>query len=59
LAVRDALMALRPEHRTVVIEIFYRGRTAQEVATALGIPLGTVKSRTHYALRALRRYLAD
>ncbi len=59
LTVRDALMALPPEHRRVLVELYYRGRTPQEVATALGIPLGTVKSRTHYALRALRQYIAD
>jgi RNA polymerase sigma-70 factor, ECF subfamily len=59
LTVRDALMALRPEQRTVLVELYYRGRTPQEVATALGIPLGTVKSRTYYALRALRQYVAD
>jgi RNA polymerase sigma-70 factor (ECF subfamily) len=59
LTVRDALRALKPEHRTVLVELYFRGRTPQEVATALGIPVGTVKSRTHYALRALRRYIGD
>jgi RNA polymerase sigma-70 factor (ECF subfamily) len=59
LTVRDALMVLKPEQRTVLIELYFRGRTPQEVATALGIPVGTVKSRTHYALRALRKYIGD
>jgi RNA polymerase sigma-70 factor (ECF subfamily) len=59
LTVRNAVTALRPEQRTLLIDLYYHGRTPQEVATALGIPLGTVKSRTHYALRALRQHVAD
>jgi RNA polymerase sigma-70 factor, ECF subfamily len=59
LTVRDALTSLKPEQRTVLVELYFRGRTPQEVATALGIPVGTVKSRTHYALRALRKYIGD
>jgi len=59
LTVREALAALPPEQRIVLVEQYYRGRTAREVAAALGIPVGTVKSRTFYALRALRQYLAD
>jgi len=53
-AVRSGLMSLRPEHREVLVEVFYRERSVKETAKALGIPEGTVKSRTHYALRALR-----
>jgi len=30
-----------------------------EAAQTLGVPVGTIKSRTHYALHALRRALAD
>ncbi|MET7609218.1 sigma-70 family RNA polymerase sigma factor [Streptomyces avermitilis] len=51
----DALDRLKPEHRDVLVEIYYRGRTASEAAGLLGIPEGTVKSRAHHALRALRR----
>ena len=50
----DALAALSAEHRAVVIEVYYRRSTVAEAARALGIPPGTVKSRTFYALRALR-----
>ena len=50
----DALAALSAEHRAVVIEVYYRRATVNEAARALGIPPGTVKSRTFYALRALR-----
>jgi RNA polymerase sigma-70 factor, ECF subfamily len=49
-----ALRSLSPEHRDVILECYYRGSSVAEAAQALGIPPGTVKSRTHYALRALR-----
>jgi RNA polymerase sigma-70 factor (ECF subfamily) len=53
LTIRRGLMSLTPDHRQVLIEVFYRGRTAPEAAAVLGIPEGTVRSRTFYALRAL------
>jgi RNA polymerase sigma-70 factor, ECF subfamily len=52
--VRQALLRLTPEHRTVLIELYLCGSTAAEAATRLGVPVGTIKSRAHYALRALR-----
>jgi RNA polymerase sigma-70 factor, ECF subfamily len=58
-AVADALTALRPEHRQVLVETYYRGRSVAEAASVLGIPLGTVKSRTFYALRALKLALEE
>jgi RNA polymerase sigma-70 factor, ECF subfamily len=58
-AVADALGALRPEHRNVLLETYYRGKSVAEAAASLGIPAGTVKSRTFYALRALRLALEE
>jgi RNA polymerase sigma-70 factor (ECF subfamily) len=58
-AVADALRALRPEHRSVLLETYYRGHSVSEAASALGIPAGTVKSRTFYALRALKLALEE
>jgi RNA polymerase sigma-70 factor (ECF subfamily) len=58
-AVADALSALGPEHRSVLLETYYRGKSVAEAAAALGIPAGTVKSRTFYALRALRLALEE
>lgn len=49
-----ALRTLSPEHRAVVLECYFRGSSVAEAAEGLGIPPGTVKSRLHYALRALR-----
>jgi RNA polymerase sigma-70 factor (ECF subfamily) len=58
-AVAEALAALRPDHRQVLLETYYHGRSVTEAAAVLGIPLGTVKSRAFYALRALRLALEE
>lgn len=50
----DALSRLSTEHREVLEQVYLRGSTVAEAARALGIPPGTVKSRSFYALRALR-----
>ncbi|PPK70906.1 sigma-70 family RNA polymerase sigma factor [Actinokineospora auranticolor] len=49
-----ALDALPEPHRRTVVEVYLADRTAAAAAEALRIPVGTVKSRLHYALRALR-----
>lgn len=50
----EALCRLTDEHRGVIQVLYYDGRTVQEAAHLLGIPPGTVKSRSYYAVRALR-----
>jgi RNA polymerase sigma-70 factor, ECF subfamily len=57
--IADALATLSVEHRAVLVETYYRGRSVAEAAATLGIPAGTVKSRTFYALRALRLALEE
>ncbi len=57
LDVREAVKTLTPEHREVLVLVYFQGASVAEAATALGIPPGTVKSRAYYALRALRRVL--
>lgn len=57
--VTDALRRLSQAHRQVLLACFYQGHSVAEVAESLGIPEGTVKSRTHYALRALRLALQE
>jgi RNA polymerase sigma-70 factor (ECF subfamily) len=57
LHVRQALAKLSPEHREVLEQVYLNGLTAAETAAVLGIPEGTVFSRTHYGLRVLRREL--
>jgi RNA polymerase sigma-70 factor (ECF subfamily) len=56
--VRAALMQLRPEHRQVIFETYFLGRSVAEVAARRGIPEGTVKSRSYYGLRQLKKLLA-
>ncbi|WP_129337318.1 sigma-70 family RNA polymerase sigma factor [Cellulomonas endophytica] len=57
--VADALARLTPEHRQVVVLCYFRRLTVAQAARVLGVPPGTVKSRTHYALRALRLALEE
>lgn len=58
-AVAEALRAIPAAHREILNETILRGRTVNEAAAVLGIPVGTVKSRVYYALRALRLVLAE
>jgi RNA polymerase sigma-70 factor, ECF subfamily len=57
--VASALRGLSDNHRQVIIELFFRRRTVSEAASVLGLPIGTVKSRSYYALRALRIVLEE
>ena len=57
--VAEALTRLSAEHRSVLLECYYRGLPVAEAARRLGVPEGTVKSRTHYALRALKLALEE
>jgi RNA polymerase sigma-70 factor (ECF subfamily) len=57
--VADALSTLKPEHRQVIVRAYYRGESIAELADALEVPQGTVKSRLHYGLRALRLALQE
>jgi RNA polymerase sigma-70 factor, ECF subfamily len=57
--VADAVTHLSVEHRAVLQECYFNGRSVADAARRLGIPEGTVKSRTHYALRALRLALEE
>lgn len=55
----DALAALSPPHREVVVRAYYGRATVAEIAQDLGVPVGTVKSRMHYGMRALRLALQE
>lgn len=57
--VEDALARLQPDHRDVVIALYFRRLTVVEAASRLGIPAGTVKSRSYYAVRSLRAILDE
>ncbi len=56
--VRKAIDGLPTPQRQLIDLCYYRGLTRSEAAIRTGLPLGTVKSRTHLAMRKLRRNLA-
>jgi RNA polymerase sigma-70 factor (ECF subfamily) len=59
LTVREALEALTPEHRQV-LELFYgQDLTKPEIAKLLGLPVGTVQTRTYWGLRAFKLALQE
>jgi RNA polymerase sigma-70 factor (ECF subfamily) len=55
----EALGRISTEHRVAIVETHYRGRPYTEVATELGVPVGTLRSRVFYGLRALRLALEE
>ncbi|MFK0218416.1 sigma-70 family RNA polymerase sigma factor [Streptomyces vinaceus] len=55
----DAMRDLTPFQREVLLHMYYMGRSVNQTAKVLGVPPGTVKSRTHYAMRALRAGLSS
>ncbi len=52
--VMAALSRLSEDHRQVLLETYIRGSSVAEAALKLGVPTGTIKSRTHYALHAFK-----
>jgi len=54
-----AFRALSPERRVVVVLHHHLGYPLTEIAVTLGIPVGTARSRLHYAVRQLRAALDD
>jgi RNA polymerase sigma-70 factor, ECF subfamily len=59
LTIRDALQALTPPHRQVLELYYLEDRKQTEIAELLGLPVGTVKTRTYYALRAFKLALQE
>ena len=57
--VEEALSSLSTDHRTVIVRAYFGGLPIAEIAAELDIPEGTVKSRLHYGLRALRLALQE
>ena len=49
-----AFSRLTPQHRAVFVLHHHAGLPLAEIADAVGVPVGTVKSRLHHATRALR-----
>jgi RNA polymerase sigma-70 factor (ECF subfamily) len=57
--VRAALAAMPERLRTVLVAVYFQECSTAEAANLLQVPAGTVKSRTYYALRALREALTE
>lgn len=57
--IADAMAQMSVEHRAVIERSYYRGWTTAQIAADLDIAEGTVKSRLHYAVRALRLTLQE
>jgi RNA polymerase sigma-70 factor (ECF subfamily) len=58
-AARETMAAMEPLQREVLELRFSYGLSYAETAAALGIPVGTVRSRLHHAVAEVRRRLAD
>ena len=57
--VRAALQEIPPEQRQVLELMYFGGKTQNAIAEELGLPLGTVKSRTLLGMRRLRTMLVE
>jgi RNA polymerase sigma-70 factor (ECF subfamily) len=57
--IAEAFSTLSPEHRAVLAAAYFEGRSVADIAAQLEIAVGTVKSRLHYGLRALRLTLQE
>lgn len=58
-AIERAIAALRPEYRSCIIMRHVEGRSYEEIATTLDLPLGTVKTYIHRARHELRKALEE
>ena len=55
----EALRRIREDQRRAIVETYVRGRPYAEVASELGVPEGTLRSRVFYGLKALRLALDE
>jgi RNA polymerase sigma-70 factor, ECF subfamily len=58
IAILGAIDQLSPDHRNVLVELYWRGSSVAEAAQRLSVPPGTVKSRAYYGLQSLRGIMA-
>jgi RNA polymerase sigma-70 factor (ECF subfamily) len=59
LTLREAVNGLSPAHRSVLLDLYVKDHTLDETAAEARIPVGTVKSRAHYAMQQLRNALMN
>lgn len=59
IGVREFVSKLKEKHRDIIELVYFKGYTQEETAEELGIPLGTVKTRSRAAIKELRELLQD
>ena len=57
--VREAIAELSPLHRSVIVLFYMENLSIEEISQTLDLPVGTVKSRLHYARGRLRDQLVQ
>jgi RNA polymerase sigma-70 factor (ECF subfamily) len=57
--IADVLLMLSEQHRRAIVSAYYMGNSVAEIARQEEVPIGTIKSRLHYALAALRLSLQE
>ena len=57
--IKLAISRLTSDHRRIIVMVHFQGLALAEIAALTGLPLGTVKSRLHYATRSLRLALEE
>jgi len=56
LGVKDLVEQLKPEQKSILDLVYFKGYTHVEAADELGVPLGTIKTRLRMAITQLRKY---
>jgi RNA polymerase sigma factor (sigma-70 family) len=56
LGIKDLVQKLKPEQKSILELVYFKGYTHVEAAEELGIPLGTIKTRLRMAIQELRKY---
>lgn len=57
--IEEGLRRISAEHRQAIVQVYYRGRSSAEISAEIGVPVGTVRSRLFYGLKALRLALEE
>lgn len=56
MGIKDLLETLKPEQKSIIDLVYFKGYTHVEAADELGIPLGTIKTRLRMGIQQLRKY---
>lgn len=56
LGIKDLVSTLKPEQKSILDLVYFKGYTHVEAAEELGVPLGTIKTRLRMAIQQLRKY---